>query len=78
MLKTGKGSVGEMEGYGQRWRKGTAEKDSRSKNASEGKGNVYLEKVQLLVVTLVERRELGGQPGDALWRNLNASLDCVQ
>ena len=54
MLKTGKGSVGEMEGYGQRWRKGTAEKDSRSKNASEGKGNVYLEKVQLLVVTLVE------------------------
>lgn len=41
-------------------------KDSRSKNAREGKGNVYLEKVQLLVVTLVERRELGGQPGDAL------------
>ena len=41
-------------------------KDSRSKNAREGKGTVYLEKVQLLVVTLVERRELGGQPGDAL------------
>lgn len=57
--------MGEEEGCGQRWRKRHSRKDSRSKKW-EGKGNVYLEKVQLLVVTLVERRELGGQPGDAL------------